>query len=204
MFSEGTPFDINARLAITPGHDGTHSSDIHDRGPHQSYSHVSYRNVKSECCLSVRRRVRFKSWRVHISRWTTSTELVALDVTLEEPLHGGYAGVRLGEAQNPGPTEHKRDLSERKPSARRTRFDEAGDAVPGSQAAIDRKSSSCPTARSEPCRPCPTPRDPLNNDHDTIELTFDVLNAVWTWRPSLEVQILVLWCIWGISTAASL
>ena len=35
--------------------------------------------------------------------------------------HGGYAGVRLGEAQNPGPTEHERDLAEEEPSVCRTR-----------------------------------------------------------------------------------
>ena len=49
----------------------------------------------------------------------------------------GYAGVRLGEARNPGPVEHERDHAE-EPSARRTRICEAGDAVPGSHDSITR------------------------------------------------------------------
>ena len=44
---------------------------------------------------------------------------------------GGYAGVRLGEAQNPGPAE--RDSAQNEPCPRRTRINEAGDADPGSQ-----------------------------------------------------------------------
>ena len=74
----------------------------------------------------------------HAIHWTTSTELIALDVTPEEPLRGGHAGVRLGEARNPGPVEHERDLAEEEHSARRTRTNEAGDAVPGSQDSITR------------------------------------------------------------------
>ena len=67
-------------------------SHIHDRDPHQSYSQISYPNKKSE---PSKREV--QDWRVHIFRRTTSTELVALAVT-QEPLHGRYAGVHLGEA----------------------------------------------------------------------------------------------------------
>ena len=62
---------------------------------------------------ATRHTVRFKILRVHVSRWTTSTELVTLDVTPEEPFHGAYAGVRLGEAQNPESAEHERDLAAR-------------------------------------------------------------------------------------------
>ena len=39
---------------------------------------------------------------------------------------------------NPAPTEHERDHAEEEPSARRTRINEAGDAVPGSQDSISR------------------------------------------------------------------
>ena len=49
----------------------------------------------------------------------------------------------------------------------------------------------------EPRRRCPTPGDPLNNDHDTNEFIFDALNVVLTWRRTLEVQILVSWGTWG-------
>ena len=61
-----------------------------------------------------------------------STQLKAQDVTLEEPLHGGYAGVRLGEAQNPGPAAHERDAAD-ETCARQTRNNEAKkNAAPGS------------------------------------------------------------------------
>ena len=59
------------------------------------------------------------------------------NVLLEELSHGGYAGVRVGEAQNPGPALHKIGSAEER-SARRTRINEAGDAVPGSQDSITR------------------------------------------------------------------
>ena len=85
MFHQGRPFGISARLVITPGHDcsfcTSHLSHIHDRSPHQSFSHISYRNLHY---LFVRRSVRFKIQRVQAIRWTTSTELVAIDVTMEE------------------------------------------------------------------------------------------------------------------------
>ena len=59
----------------------------------------------------------------------TSTELVAFDVTSEERHHGAYAGVRVGEAQNPGPADHESDSAQDEPWIR---IHEAGDAVPGS------------------------------------------------------------------------
>ena len=39
-------------------------------------------------------------------------------------------------------------------------------------------------------RRCPTPEDPINNDHDINEPAFDVLSVVLTQRPTLETQIL--------------
>ena len=42
----------------------------------------------------------------------TSTKLFAFDVTSEEPHNGGYDGVRLGEAQNPGPPDYERDSAQ--------------------------------------------------------------------------------------------
>ena len=70
--------------------------------------------IRSTC-----RNLRFMFRLAHVVRWTISTELIALDDTLEEPPHGGYAGVRLGEAQNSGPAAHERDVAE-EPCARRT------------------------------------------------------------------------------------
>ena len=46
--------------------------------------------------------------------------------------------MRLGEAQTPGPTEHERDSVQEELSSRRTRINEAGDALPGSQDPITR------------------------------------------------------------------
>ena len=69
------------------------------------------------------------------SSYPMDNELVALDITSEEPHHGR---VRLGEAQNRGPAEHERDSAQEEPCPWRTRSDEAGDAVLGSQDSITR------------------------------------------------------------------
>ena len=52
---------------------------------------------------------------------------------LNEFAHGGCAGVRLGEARNPGPATHERDRTAEERMARQRRVNEAGDSVPGSQ-----------------------------------------------------------------------
>ena len=59
---------------------------------------------------------------------------LALEDTSGPPRPGGYAGVRLGEAQNPRPAEYRRGRTP-EPKAR-TRINEAGDAVPGSHDSI--------------------------------------------------------------------
>ena len=46
---------------------------------------------------------------------------------------GGYAGVRLGEARNPGLATHERDRTAEEWTARQRCINEAGDSVPGSQ-----------------------------------------------------------------------
>ena len=45
----------------------------------------------------------------------------------------GCAGVRFGEARNPGPATHDRDRTAEQRNARHRRINEAGDSVPGSQ-----------------------------------------------------------------------
>ena len=45
-------------------------------------------------------------------QWTTFTKLCTLGVTSGEPHPGGHAGVRVGEAQIPGPSELERDHAE--------------------------------------------------------------------------------------------
>ena len=83
-----------------------------------------------------------------------------LKVTPEEPLHGGYAGVRVGEAQTSGPAAHEKDRAEER-SARRTRINEAGDAVPGSQGSITREGQNLQltdTAATQTTRTDPAPQ----------------------------------------------
>ena len=63
---------------------------------------------------------------------------------LNDFAHGGYAGVRLGEARNPGPATHERDRAAEERNARQRRVNEAGDSVPGSQDALVRRVSSQP------------------------------------------------------------
>ena len=45
---------------------------------------------------------------------------------LNDLAHGGYAGVRLGEARNPGPATHERDRAAEERNARQRRVNEAG------------------------------------------------------------------------------
>ena len=52
--------------------------------------------------------------------------------------HGGYVGVRLGEARNLGPATHDRDRAAEQRDAGLRRINEAGDPVPGSQDSITR------------------------------------------------------------------
>ena len=54
------------------------------------------------------------------------------------PHPGGYVGVRLAEAQNPGPADHERDSAQEETCPRRSRINESGDATPGSQESITR------------------------------------------------------------------
>ena len=53
--------------------------------------------------------------------------------------YGGYAGIRVGEAQNPGPATHDRDWTvTEQPNAAHRRINEAGDSVPSSQDSVTR------------------------------------------------------------------
>ena len=111
---------------------------------------------KQKCYLPTCCRLRLKS-RVAPCR---SSADVQSDVTLKEPPHGGYAGVRTGEAQNLGPAAHKKNCAEER-CARRTRINEAGDGAPGSQDSITRgvqnlQLSDTPatqTTRTDPAMP---------------------------------------------------
>ena len=76
----------------------------------------------------------------------------------------------------------KRDLAEEEPSARRTRIDEAGDAVPGSQDSITRGLQNLQLTDAPAAQPArtvrarrrsPISRRPTQQRHDTHELTFD-------------------------------
>ena len=94
---------------------------------------MQWHDITSEFQFHAWRSTRLKNQSAHVMQRKISTQLFALDVTSGEPHQGGYAGVRLGEAQNPQPAEHERDNAEEEPCPHRTRINEAGDAVPGSQ-----------------------------------------------------------------------
>ena len=138
-----------------------------------------------KCYLQTFWSSRLKS-RFALVRLPTSTQLVPLNVTLEEPLHGGYAGVRVGEVQNPRPAAHERNRAEER-CARRTRINETGDAAPGSQISITRGAQNLQrsgtvatlTTRTTPApRRCPILEDPLNRGHDKHGIIFAVLSLV--------------------------
>ena len=110
--------------------------------------------------------------------WTTSTKLFALDVTSEEPHHGGYAGVRLGEAQNPGPADHGGLALTR----RVTQFQEA-------KTPLREEFRTCTwqifqqrstTTHTEPRQRCPIPGDVPNSGLVINELFYNVLSAAHT------------------------
>ena len=62
--------------------------------------------------------------------------------------HGGYAGIRVGEAVNPGPATHERDWTDEQPDPTHRRINEAGDSIPSSQESVTRVSRICETLGS--------------------------------------------------------
>ena len=78
----------------------------------------------------------------------------------EGPYPGGYAGVCMGEAQNRGPADHGRDSAQEEPCPRRTRIDEAGDAVPEIQHSITRRGQNLQLAGIPAEQPVQTDRSP--------------------------------------------
>ena len=108
-----------------------HTSHVHIKGAHERC--CTWYDVTPEFRVYTWRSTGLKNQSAHVVQWTTFTKFFTFDVTSEEPHQGGYAGVRLGEAQNPKPTEHERESAQEEPSPRPTRIDEAGDAVSGSQ-----------------------------------------------------------------------
>ena len=53
-------------------------------------------------------------------------------------LPGGYAGIRVGEAMNPGPATHERDWTDEQPDPAHWRINEAGGPVPSNQVSVTR------------------------------------------------------------------
>ena len=80
--------------------------------------------------------------------------------------HGGYDGICVGEAENPGPATHARDWAvTEQPSATHRRIDEAGDQAPSSQDSVTRgiqnlcTSDSLVAPAALPAPPPPTMRN---------------------------------------------
>ena len=92
------------------------------------------------------------------------------------PHPGGHAGVRLGEAHNPGPADHDRDSAQEEPCPRRTHVDEAGAGVPGSQDSITRGAQNLQLADVPPGQRAHTVRAPPsmpNSRRPTQQWAFD-------------------------------
>ena len=95
-------------------------------------SHVLVNGAQKKCSavqlFYVTSGFQFFAWRRMVLKHQSphAIQFFTLDVTSGERHQKGYAGVRLGEAQNPGPAEHGRDSAQEEPSPRRTRmFQEA-------------------------------------------------------------------------------
>ena len=74
--------------------------------------------------------------------------------------HGGYAGIRVGEAVNPGPATKERDWTDEQPNPTHRRINEAGDSVLSSQDAVTRavqnlRISDSPASMASPAPPVP-------------------------------------------------
>ena len=139
----------------------------------QSDTSLHFHITTSQCARFVLQWVWYRE-RVHltISRSFRLKPGVSKDLSQSSPVpaplnefsHGGYAGVRLGEARNPKPATHERDRT-------------AGDSVPGSQDSITRgvqnlQLSEPPTTQTAP----PAPR---------LETYSDAGATAATRRPSL-------------------
>ena len=98
--------------------------------------------------------------------------------------HGGYAGTRVGEAQNPGPATHDRDWTvTEQPNAAHTRINDAGDSVPRSQDSVTRGVQNLSISDSLAVLPAPPPsimrssrRPPRPKQQPRVPL----LCAVWS------------------------
>ena len=105
--------------------------------------------------------------------------------------HGGYAGVRLGEAQNPGPATNDRDQATAEQcTANLRRINEARDSVPGSQDSVTRgvqnlQTLDTPTSQTAPPAP-PPPTMPGSRRPQA--------------RPKQQLQE-YLWCAQPLTTA---
>ena len=164
-----------------------HSSHVHVNGAHKKCCGVQWCDITSEFQFHVWRSTGLKHESAHVIQWTISTKLFALDVTSEELHREGYAGVRLGEAQNPKPAEHEKDNAQEEPSPRRTRINEVGDAVPGSRfhharspKPTARRRTGVPAVRAPPTMPN-SQRTYLSNNGLVINERFcNVLSATRT------------------------
>ena len=111
---------------------------------------------------------------------------------------GLYAGIRAGEAQNPGPATHARDWTvTEQPKATHRRINEAGDSVPSSQDSVTRAIQNCifrtPLRHQHPVPPPPTMGEfqKTATSETTTQGAQGVpsLRAVWPrCRPSLGVN----------------
>ena len=121
---------------------------------------------------------------------------------------GGYAGIRVGEAENPGPATYDRDCTGTEQSnASLWRINEAGDSVPNSQDSVTRgvQNLRISVSLAEPAALQPHHRQQwgIPDRHDrnnSPRSTFAVHSAVQilplTWHPRMEVSC----SLWGKDT----
>ena len=97
---------------------------------------------------------------------------------------GGYAGIRVGEAQNPGHATHERDWTMTEQPGTHRRINEAGDSVPSSQDSVTRAvqnlhiSGSPAASVAPPAPPPPTMENSRRRGRNNIPgNTFAVRSA---------------------------
>ena len=151
-----------------------HSSHVHVKSAHKRCSSVQWYDVTSEFQFNAWRSTGLQNESAHVIQWTISTKLFTLDVTSGEPQQEGFEGVRLGE--------HERDSAREEPSPRRTRMNEAGDAVHGSQDSITRGVRNLQLADVPAAQPISAARAPAGDAQfpETYPTTASSSRSVFT------------------------
>ena len=163
--------------AVTPLHLHINTFRSHDCSSHHT---VHHERATFRCSFT--RSLRLKTEDKH-----KCGQISLAWVSLNIQGRGRYAGIRVGEAQNPGPATHQR-LDES--NGAHKRINEAGDSVPNNQASMTRPSRTCISRtllrHQQPCQPrhCQRggmPEDRPNRNICCAQCRLTITRRVYRW-----------------------